>query len=264
LTLAAQVVDHEGRPVPAFTFKIVYGALPERLYRFETMEVQDAEGRFAVPIGTDDPFPVAMAAPGYAPSARVVQVTPDAEPLVFTLDRGVAVDGVFEGTVRKPGGLDVLMELKEGRYGCELFDVRTRADERGAFRLEHVAPGKYVFLASGLGISPIVREVDVGTEDVHLGSLEYKGSGRISGVVHIFRSEPWRFASGTMWNEASGEEFWFRADARGRFEVDNVPVGTVQIVCMWGVTDLPSAATATVEVVEGQTSTAVVRFSRDD
>ncbi|MBL8812231.1 MAG: carboxypeptidase regulatory-like domain-containing protein [Planctomycetaceae bacterium] len=175
---------------------------------------------------------------------------------------------------RRPRASDVTMRQNMSRMSVAL-------DDHGEFHFSHVAPGRYLLAISGTTVSPFSTVLDVAENDCNAGDFSLRGTGSITGIVW---DEPksskdaaedgdqlpsrQAFAEGTLhFTDTAGNDDHdlfphlaprsFQTDERGRFRIDNVPVGQVVIGLPKTIlADIVSADRLIVSIVENENTEA--------
>jgi hypothetical protein len=258
--VAGRAMAPDGKPVQRFAIWLCRGDNPDR-YDCERQQVADPQGRFSMRTWSDKPHWLLLRADGYATVQRRVVVKRGTAPMEIRLQRGVTLTGRVRPPGKRPSALRVSAGPDTRRMLRTLGAARADVAADGSFRLEHVAAGGQVLIVRGPGVTPLVKRVTVGRTDQDVGVLSPPGTGRIEGVV--FREGggnlPWPFAAGTLTHPDMAKRRGIVADERGRFTVEDVPAGRVELSFPFHYTaDILGAQTATVEVRPGRTSRVVV------
>jgi len=158
----------------------------------------------------------------------------------------------------------------------EMGRLKTTADANGKFRFEHVMPGSYRLLISGPTISPIGPIVSVADKDADIGEFRPVGKGCIVGLIYEptmicegntcrmdQNRKPWKFVGGFIscpdYTGQGNPKIPFKTDEHGRFRVEGVPAGMVQLGIHYHITaDIIGTHARSANVVEGKTTE--VRF----
>ena len=263
--LRGRVLTPEGRPAGAFTVVAGPGRNPPDC-RCDRRAIRDRAGRFTLHLKEAGTTWVGVRAEGHAAWEGWTRVDRASPPLEVRLDRGVAVTGAIAGPRKPLGGLSVALipqrppgdeVIVSGTPARDLATLTTTTTAAGRFRFDHVRPDRYRLRVTGRGITPASREVTVAATGQDLGSLRVAGTGRIVGQVNHPEGGAWAFADGWLGSPAldRSQALPFKADERGRFANDEVPVGRVTISFPHPRSaDVIGTYSQTVEVIEGRTT----------
>jgi hypothetical protein len=266
-SLTGRVFGPDGQPVTQFT--VFAGPGPEpRGWCCLSQTVSASDSQFSVRVRTDFGYDtkgkvwMAVKAPGFAIWETVTDSWRGAKTIaVPPLKPGVSI----RGTIKEPGNLGLIVanllptrlveesSTREISQRQELGRMQAAVDGHGAFRFDHVGPGRYLLAIAGPRISPISTAFEVGASNVDVGTLVVRGRGSVVGMVYEpkmiceagkCRLDPkrnvWAFAEGHVsFSDSSGrsnaDEFDhfkpipFKTDERGRFRLYNVPIGDVDV-----------------------------------
>lgn len=267
--LKGRVVNENRDPVRRFRVVCGPGNAPPD-YQCETLEVDDADGRFAIlPDSlpeTGDAFWIGVRADGAAPWEAVVS---RAELIggshEIRLRPGVALGArvVLPGSAK--GGVSVSLvpndRKAEGDYvssphpGVDLASYAWQGPAGEVLRLTHLRPGGYELRVRCEGAAPMLRRVTIADRDVDLGELRLAGTGTIHGTMKdpYKAREAWCFASGQVLVDGFKEPVLnFKTDKDGKFRVGSVPAGKVEVVFPYLLSaDMVGAVSTEVTVPEG-------------
>lgn len=277
--LCGRVVMPDG--TPARNYRVVCGPGPNPPdFECSTSEVADPAGDFAVkPSAYADPcesYWIGIKAPGAAPWDGVV---PLAKLRTGDLRIELLPGAVLIATLELPPSASDLCEVRLEAIDRLLGDISVVTTHPGndlakyvvslkrgePLRLPQLRAGTYQLRLRAKGASPLSRRVTIGSADLDLGQLRLAGVGWISGVASepYSAGKPWRYADGGIrvaGYDGSFEEFMnFKTDGDGRFRVDGVPVGEVEISFDFNESaDIIGTVSRRAEVMEGQATE--VRF----
>ncbi|MDG3008062.1 carboxypeptidase-like regulatory domain-containing protein [Paludisphaera mucosa] len=277
IAFAGRVVEPDGRPVAAFA---VAAGSDERSSSWDNVrrDVADPEGRFRLGLSKEGKTWVCIDAVGFAPWEGWADVRRGGGPIEVRLSPGVVVSG----RVAAPEALmsrirAQLVPRRHERSSDERLDEPpsdvlpprelTPADD-GAIRFEHVRPDRYRLVLEGRGVPRTVRVLDVSEAGLDAGALPIDApaaTGRIEGRVwrpQDHGGEPWPFAEGRVrpsgvrdFDEEESRTIAVRTDENGRFSVDRVPVGLVEVGIPYQMGCVIYEHTWSALVVEGRTTT---------
>lgn len=292
--MSGQVTSIDGKPIQVFVTSAGVGLEP-RAWRCQTETFNHVEGRFTLPVRTDDDDEdkiwIGVTAVGFAMWESTINASDIEKPIQPRLVRGFDVNGSVGVPKSAPG--DVHAHLLPTRNFPEeaTSEISQRqqmgrqnvaVDRDGRFRFKHVANGRYILAISGTGVSPVSTTISVNDADLDAGPFQLKGTGSISGIVYEKLSRgrtplspgrvPAAFENGHVsFRDNSGnsnheqfvhlKELSFTTDEHGRFKVENVPIGTAYVEIPFNLTsDIAGAHTRIANVVEGK-QTSVNFFS---
>ena len=135
----------------------------------------------------------------------------------------------------------------------------TSLDNDGKFRIERVRPGAYELQIFGPGITAGEFRIAVAANDLEVGILKVRGTGRIVGRASAPYDEtdraPWPFVRGEIIPADVPGRIEFITDEDGRFTVQDAPVGRVNVAFHYMISaDVGGLHSRKVQVVEGRES----------
>lgn len=267
--LRGRVLSANGEPMTDFHIICGPGPAPQD-YQCESMDVKNGSGSFAI---TPDRLPekgdgfwIGVKAADAAPwggvilrekletGGHVIQLKPG-----VTLSATLTLPESAKGTIR--ADLDAVVPKPADSFTSDssadvtLASSSVSLNAGDPLRFQHLRPGKYELRIHGSGFTPMVREVSVENDDVHLGNIPFKGTGTIIGSLTdpYEAGKPWPFADGKV--RIKGFEkpvLSFKTDKDGNFHVKGVPTGKVEVAFEYNETaDMIGAKVAEVTVPEG-------------
>ncbi|MCY2993318.1 MAG: carboxypeptidase regulatory-like domain-containing protein [Planctomycetota bacterium] len=271
---SGQVLSPEGSPVKKFRVQ----AAPLNDARVKQVIVRDCadpQGQLTLEFEQAGRHWLAVQAEGCAAWEKTVEVGEQPESLAVRLERGVTVAGRVCGPLRKPREVQVVLtpdkEQDEPSSGiffistAEAVDQAMRRvacrkatlDNDGKFRIDHVRPGLYGLRVSGPDITAGKFWVAVSANDVDVGLLKVRGTGRLVGQVTQPSDEtghpPWPFVRGAITSPGVPGRVEFITDEDGRFTVEEAPVGRVTVgISYMATADMGASHSREVQVVEGR------------
>ena len=240
--ITGKVVGPHGRPIPAAM--VIALTKKKKKGRGAVTAMTNARGEFKLKGVGKDPVEILAGASGHLPASMDAQ--PEQSGVVIDLEKG----GSIEGDVRKADGSPManhwvsvtptdpainkklaswrnrgansVLQIAGGQYG--------RTDGKGRFELKGMHPGEYMVRIWGQdGVLPPTK-VQTGETGIRL-QLEpgYTVTGRIvdeEGKPVLDKKEQGPYISarqGTQWYGG------VRADAKGHFEIKNLPGGALKL-----------------------------------
>ncbi len=286
-------------PLKEFEISVGVGSEPFG-YNCSSHRIQN-EGAFEITVPVDERdreqrFWIGVKAEGFAFWDSELPRWEGGQTVEVILKEGRTVSGRIANVAQFKGRIEVHL-LSQPRHDPRSFGppnlsmrqsmsrMSVAVSETGDFSFTHVTPGRYVLAISGTSVSPFSTILDVADVNCDAGEISLRRTGSISGIVwnNPASSEeqsagderlPSRnaFAEGTLYfSDSSGldeEKLFphlaprsFRTDERGRFRIENVPVGRVTIgLPKWMTADIISEDRRIVGVVENE-NTEVEFFS---
>lgn len=232
LVLEGEVVDGEGRPLPAPPAVEIEVLHHPRAFRRGPLQVErltaGPDGRFRVPdLAAGEVLNLTFYRPGYA-DRPVSDVTVPAAPLRVVLAPAGRIRGRVVDTGRQPvAGARILVESPTGGTGA-----REPSDGAGEFAAEGVAPGPvtlHVQAPGYLAARLTGLEVPAGGELAGVELVLERGA-TIEGRVTDSRGRPVegttvQAADGSGGERLSGDFAFGTSDGDGVFQLAGVPVG---------------------------------------
>ncbi|MCP5522456.1 MAG: carboxypeptidase regulatory-like domain-containing protein [Verrucomicrobiales bacterium] len=269
--LKGRVIDPEGRRVTNFTVWAGPEAEPGEYSCSRTNGGPEGVFRLSIEEQSETNW-IGVAAPGFAPWFGHVGLTDLQREVLCPLEPGteVRLRAIREGP--PSAGLHAKLRLlrttppsmvnpDDPSMQQLLATSEAQADARGVMHFEHLRPGRYRLAIRGAGISPLGMDVTVGNTPLDLGNIRLQGTGTIAGRIYPSEEShvPPAYARGEIYHVGAGlnddddRELTFTADAEGRFQVGNVPVGEVQVhLPYWASADILDAIVRHARVVDGR------------
>lgn len=259
--LSGRVVDYKGDPVGPY--RVVAAAMQDPDSLWGNKEYYFAEEAKYIPQG--EPWDLTLygdakrywvmaEASGFATAVQVVWHKDIDRAIELRLRPGFSLFGKVEGPGVTEGKAVVMTQP------MYLFDSNPATDHHsssplhciqvcrvnvgidGSFRISNLSPGTHVMQIVAPGATPIERLVTFRDKDIHLEApLRLKPSGRIQGIVYdrdgdlmVMESCPWAppltvdpKVGASIWSKYSsiGGIVGFTTDEKGRFALENAPVG---------------------------------------
>ncbi len=276
IKLTGRVVGPDGRAVEAFRAAAGPGPLPGE-FDCEPLDVRDREGRFTLGLPAEGPAWVGVVAEGFAAWEGLVDVRRGGGPLEVRLSAGATVTARVEGPEARRNRTEATLVPRRERSQVERYPSEALAasfasrkavpDAEGGLRFEHVRPDRYRLVLARRGAPETALTLDVPADGLDVGAVPLAtpaATGRIEGRVWRPQDEgggPWAFARGYVGRgrlaglgEAE-DEISFLADEEGRFQLDGVPTGLVEVGFPFQFFDVIDAHVWTAQVAAERTTT---------
>jgi len=265
-----QVLSAEGLPVKQF--RVLLAPLDDSdVEQIIVRDCAEAEGRFTLDFEQPGPHWLAIQAEGYAAWEKTIKVGKEPQSLDVRLERGVTVAGQVCGPLRRPREAQAVLVPEESSRGSVIYSTadvvdeamqgvaerKTTLDNDGKFQIENIRPGIYELQISGSGITASQLWIRVADDDINIGSLKLRGTGRIVGQVTEPDDgpspSPWPFVRGQIYCWPVPGQAEFITDEDGRFTVEDAPVGRVRVAISYMATaDMGGCHSREAQVVEGR------------
>ena len=249
--LEGRVLDPNGQPVKRYEVIALSAGTRLGHASLKGLErvVADTAGSFKVWLDREGTTWASVRARGYENWEMVTDVPRGGCHLDVRLTPGVSVTAKVLGP---PGGLAGIVarlaprwDLSDGRgpgsdsQVVEWLTRTTTVAADGTLNLDHVRPDRYTLLLKGPGVTSTLLAVDVPRGGLDLGQIRLSGVGRVDGrafkssegegVGRQFAFGRIRFSPVTRPFTQYDETFEFMTDDEGRFSLEGVPVGLVEL-----------------------------------
>lgn len=167
-TITGRVVTEDGQPLPRTLVSVIpAGAKADKILSGRLALKTDDEGNFEATGLDPAPYSITVRAPGYLPAQPPDPANPEYHYLGETVTLTMRKGGVITGIVTAANGEPVVgVEVSAVSLGSTTamtsafsFDISTgqivmrQTDDRGAYRLYGLPPGKYLIMAGATGFS---------------------------------------------------------------------------------------------------------------
>lgn len=265
MTPVSQILGHvrTASDAPVTMFRVIAGPGDNPAdFQCESVEVDDAQGRFSVSTDEAGKHWVGVRAKGFSPWEGWCNVQAGSAEINVSLTTGVSVNGSIQRPASSRG--EITLKLIPQRLPGHAYIVSDtaareiatettllRADD--TFQFINVRPDRYQLVVLGTHITPVVRNTIVPAGDLLMGTLPVQGTGTVEGTVYDERTGlPVSYANGT-WKLVGLDELIhgeFRAGVDGSYRINNAPAGVVQV-------HRPEHLTA--DIIGGEVRQALVR-----
>jgi hypothetical protein len=256
--LSARIVDPDGQPVGRAQVTVQKGD-DRRTYRIGTSA---GDGRVSIDLAEGGSWKLAASAEGFEVLAQSVSVEGDTDAGDITLSRGVRL----RGAVVDSKGSAVAFARVENQTTRQTVMTFAETDEKGAFEIRGVSPGRVRLVASHPDYSPAQVTVDAPessrTESEPVRITLTKGA-RIEGSVKQRDGTPMAqtmiqvFSPGNTIPQPtrSGPERTTLTRPDGTFTLERLYPGAASVVVLAGQNErFVSVSTADVTLVDGETA----------
>lgn len=289
-TFSGQVIMPDGTPATAYQIVCGPGSSPHS-FACQRIKISDQQGRFHFQINE---LPETTTDKQKEPHCWLGIRTEGAAPWEGVLPVGQLSSGELK--IRLQPGIKLTAKLKAPKQataayhitltpldrpepdsviaskapGQSLASVDITGHDSKQLHIPHLRAGTYQIIIQSPDTTPHIQTVVIGEQNLDLGEITMRGTGTISGIVHQTHnsSEPWSFADGELHVQGLGESFSepyrrFKADADGKFTIDQVPAGEVTLSFPYHVSaDILTDIARSAYVLEGQNSE--VRFQGEN
>jgi hypothetical protein len=259
-SLSVIVTDTDGRSITNCDISAGVGLEPDPSCCTATT-ISNTEGRGSIQVDTNLDYSnsrkvwIGVRAPRFAFWETTVEIWEGSKLVQAMLKRGRTVAGTVKGD--KYWLMDTSVELLPDKLFNEensksqpsqrqlmMRTIKT-VDQDGKFTFKDVAAGTYTLTVHGPSISPMSTTISVADSDVVAEEIILHGLGNVKGIAFEpwaadITSRPWAFKEGYIYfadNQGlTNYEVFphltpirFVTDEQGRFHVEGVPTGTVEV-----------------------------------
>jgi len=255
--LTGRVTGPDETPIAGVTVRnIVRTADPRRIDTAEDGPTTDANGEYTIESLEPGEKMFRFSRTGYVTQQKTVTISPGKD---ARLDVQIANGMRATGLVVTDGGVPIPDASVRTVSGNEIDGSREdRTDAGGAFTIEGLAPGRYMFMASKNGFAPAtLPDVEIPTSGPVRVIL--KSGGVITGHVNGLTAK--ELDQTTVYAGVSGSgPLSAPVDGAGNFRMEGVPPGTVRIGARTGVVFGGSSRSAAPKTVDFDGGTAQVEI----